>query len=64
MGAMITFAAYMIMRPCELFVLDWEQVDLDAGVVHVERRLYRRRVRPAEVEPGPHDRAAPPARRR
>ena len=40
MRALITFAAYTIMRPGELFALDWEQVDLDAGLVHVERRLY------------------------
>lgn len=40
MRAMITFAAYTIMRPGELFALDWEQIHLDAGLVHVERRLY------------------------
>ena len=28
----------MIMRPGELFALDWEHIDLDAELVHVERR--------------------------
>jgi integrase len=40
MRALVTFAAYTIMRPGELFALDWQQVDLDAGLVQVERRLY------------------------
>lgn len=41
MQAMITFAAYTIMRPGELFALDWDRdVDLDLGVVHVRERVY------------------------
>jgi integrase len=39
--ALVTFAAYTIMRPGELFALDWEHVDLEAGVVHVVRRVYK-----------------------
>jgi integrase len=42
MEAMITFAAYMIMRPGELMMLDWDtDIDLDADEVHVDERLYR-----------------------
>ena len=44
MRAMLTFAAYMIARPSELFALTWDDVDLEAGVVHVNRGLYRGRV--------------------
>jgi integrase len=41
MRAMITFAAYTIMRPGELFALDWERdIDLHGGVVHVRERVY------------------------
>ena len=38
---MLTFAAYTIMRPGELFALRWDGIDLEAGEIHVERRLYR-----------------------
>jgi integrase len=42
MEALITFAAYMIMRPSELFMLDWDlDVDLEADEVQVDERLYR-----------------------
>jgi integrase len=42
MRALITFAAYTIMRPGELFALDWERhVDLDADEVHVRERVYK-----------------------
>jgi hypothetical protein len=41
--ALITFAAFTLMRPGELFALDWEDIDLDAGRVYVNKRLYRGR---------------------
>jgi integrase len=41
MRALITFAAYTIMRPGELFALDWERhIDLEADEVHVLERVY------------------------
>jgi integrase len=47
MRALFTFGAYSLMRPGELFALDWElDVDLDAGSsgrIRVQRRLYRGR---------------------
>jgi integrase len=43
MRALLTFAAFTLMRPGELIALDWEDIDLDAGRVRVERRLYRGR---------------------
>jgi integrase len=47
MRALLTFAAFTIMRPGELFALDWDlDVDLQAGAcgrVQVQRRLYRGR---------------------
>jgi len=47
MRALYTFAAFTVMRPGELFALDWEQdIDLSAGAngrVRVQRRLYRGR---------------------
>jgi integrase len=45
MEAMVTFAAYMIMRPGELMMLDWDtDIHLDTDVVHVDERLYRGKV--------------------
>ena len=45
MRAMLTFAAYTLLRPSELAALDWERdVNLAAGVcgrVHVVERVYR-----------------------
>lgn len=38
-AAMIEFAAYTCMRPGEITVLRWEDVDLDRGEVHVRRTL-------------------------
>jgi integrase len=32
MRAMLTFASYTLLRPCELRALDWPGIDLDAGV--------------------------------
>jgi integrase len=46
MRALLTFAAFTAVRPGELFALDWEDVDLEAGAhgrVRVRRRLYRGR---------------------
>jgi integrase len=46
MRAMLTFGAFTIMRPGELFAVDWEDIDLRAGAcgrVRVQRRLYRGR---------------------
>ena len=41
MRALLTFAAYTIMRPGELFALDWERpVDLARDEVHVLERVY------------------------
>jgi integrase len=41
MRALIIVAAYTIMRPGELFALDWERdVDLEAGEIHVIERVY------------------------
>jgi integrase len=42
MRALVTFASYTIMRPGELFALDWERhVDLTADIVHVRERVYK-----------------------
>ncbi len=44
MRALLTFGAFTLMRPGELFALDWEDIDLHAGVngrARVSRRLYR-----------------------
>jgi integrase len=42
MRALVTFASYTIMRPGELYALDWERhVDLAADVVHVRERVYK-----------------------
>jgi integrase len=46
MRAMLTFGAFTLMRPGELFALDWEDVDLSVGAngrARVSRRLYRGR---------------------
>jgi integrase len=43
MRALVTFGAFTLMRPGELFALDWEDIDLDAGRALVARRLYRGR---------------------
>jgi integrase len=53
----LTFGAFTLTRPGELFALDWEDIDLDTARARVERRLSRDR--PAEVEQGAHDRAHP-----
>lgn len=42
MRAMFEFAAYSGMRPGELYALDWQDIDFDAGTIHVHRQLYRR----------------------
>lgn len=39
--ALFIFAAYTLMRPGELFALTWENIDLAAGRIRVELRLYR-----------------------
>jgi integrase len=47
MRAMLTFGAFTLMRPGELFALDWEDLDLSAGAHgrgRVARRLYRGRI--------------------
>ena len=41
MRAMFTFAAYTLMRPSELMALLWENIDLEAGRILVDERLYR-----------------------
>ena len=42
MRALITFACYTILRPGELFALDWERdIDLKASEVHVRERVYK-----------------------
>jgi integrase len=46
MRAMVTFGAFTLMRPGELFALDWDDLDLSAGTygrARVSRRLYRGR---------------------
>jgi integrase len=43
MRAVVIVGAYSLMRPGELMALTWEDVDLDAGVIHVRQRFYRGR---------------------
>jgi integrase len=40
MRNLVVFGAYTGMRPGELFALEWGDVDLAYGRVHVQRRLY------------------------
>jgi integrase len=57
MRALITFAAYAGMRPGELFVLEWGDIDFDAMRVDVKRRLYRGQVDLPKSNKSPQDRA-------
>ena len=44
MRALLTFGAFTLCRPGELFALDWEDIDLHAaqtGRARIRRRLYR-----------------------
>ena len=59
MRALLTFAAFTLMRPGELFALDWKDIDLDAGRVPRRAAAVSRPDRPAQVEPRAHDRAHP-----
>lgn len=63
MEATLTFAAYMIMRPGELFALTWDDIDLDAGEVHVSKRLYRGRTDLPKSNEARTVALTPPARR-
>ena len=59
MRALMVVGAYTGMRPGELFALEWGDIDLAAHRIHVgEEAGVQGRTRPAEVEPGTHDRAA------
>jgi integrase len=63
MEAMLTFAAYMIMRPGELMALIWDDIDLEAGEVHVSKRLYRGRTDLPKSNEARTVALTPPARR-
>lgn len=41
MRALIVFGAYTGMRPGELFVLEWTDIDLKANRIDVQRRVYK-----------------------
>jgi integrase len=43
MRALLTFAAYTLMRPSELVALQWDNIDFDAGRILVDARFYRGR---------------------
>lgn len=51
MRALTKFAAMELMRPGELFELEWTDIDFDAMRINKARRLYRGRV--AEPKTGP-----------
>jgi integrase len=68
MRALLTFAAFTIMRPGELFALDWDlDVELEAGAhgrARVQRRLYRGQTDlPKSNKPRTITLLPPPARR-
>ena len=44
MRALIRFAAFTLMRPGELYALEWTDIEFKALRIHVKRRLYRGRV--------------------
>lgn len=61
MRAFLRFAAFTLMRPSELFALEWADIDFDAMRIRKDRRLYRGVV--AEPKTGPKLIAlTPPAR--
>jgi integrase len=61
MRAFLLFAAFTLMRPSELFALEWTDIDFDAMRVEKARRLYRGRL--DEPKTGPKTIAlTPPAR--
>lgn len=61
MRALTRFAAFTLMRPGELYELEWTDIDFDALRIHKSRRLYRGQV--AEPKTGPKMIAlTPPAR--
>jgi integrase len=41
MRALFTFAAYTLMRPCELIALGWDNIDFGAGRILIDERFYR-----------------------
>jgi integrase len=43
MRALLLFGAYTLMRPSELYALDWDHIDLGAMRIRKTRRLYRGR---------------------
>ncbi|HET7052789.1 MAG TPA: tyrosine-type recombinase/integrase [Solirubrobacterales bacterium] len=51
MRALLLFAAYTLMRPGELYPLEWTDIDFDAMRIGKRRRLYRGRL--AEPKTGP-----------
>jgi integrase len=44
MRALFTFAAYTLMRPCELVALEWDNVDFAEGRILIDARFYRGKV--------------------
>lgn len=61
MRAFLLFAAFTLMRPSELFALEWADIDFDAMRIDKARRLYRGKL--AEPKTGPKTIAlTPPAR--
>jgi hypothetical protein len=61
MRAFLLFAAFTLMRPSELFALEWADIDFDAMRISKTRRLYRGKL--AEPKTGPKTIAlTPPAR--
>lgn len=61
MRAFILFAAFTLMRPSELFALEWSDIDFDTMRISKARRLYRGQL--AEPKTGPKTIAlTPPAR--
>jgi integrase len=61
MRAFLLFAAFTLMRPSELFALEWADIDFDGMRIDKARRLYRGKL--AEPKTGPKTIAlTPPAR--
>lgn len=61
MRALVLFAAFTLMRPSELYVLEWTDIDFEAMRMRKARRLYRGSV--GEPKTGPVTIAlTPPAR--
>jgi integrase len=61
MRAFLLFAAFTLMRPSELFALEWADIDFDTMRIEKARRLYRGKL--AEPKTGPKTIAlTPPAR--